>query len=455
METGNNMEELIKNKEGQTYFKSKSVHEIEQDGYININTIIEDRRTERNSIATNKPDMRTEPVEKTVPISAFRLKDIDDSANNKLTMEVPRKNKNISITISDRKTQSHFKTAKSDVNQINMKNITLEIEGDGGVTPPGGVVHQEGSKNSEVPEEIGQIEVFEPVIHFKEPVLNKMENDLFDKVNIQGMTKKFKFGENVKERRYREGEIVHGRHFYKFRYISEKLVEMNNIDENYNRNPEEKKSLHFFADDKNVIKLNCLFLQKVEKGIFLFNLKKYEESYTNLKESGIIKSDEEFGEFLLLFAGLDKFVIGEFLAKEKPPNHGQIITKHFIGKMNLVNQNILQSLRYLLAKVNLPKDSSLILQIIEVLSDVFFADNCSGSEKKYKDTSAVYLICSTIMALNTLFHKKIANVRMISKEDFIKMNKDVDRDVCDEIYEEMKVQKLDIKYDCKDVILIF
>jgi Sec7-like guanine-nucleotide exchange factor len=442
METGNNMEELIRDKEGNTYLKSKShaVHEVEQDGYININTIVEDKKTERNSLGINQVE-----VEKEVPISsAFRLKG-SEATLNKLTMEVPRKNKNISITISDRKT-SHFKNTKP---EVNIKDIALEID-NSGVTPNRSAgTKNDGSKvnSNELVEEI-PIEI-DQVIHFKEPVLNKLENDIFDKVNIQGMTKKFKFAENVKERRYKENEIVHGRHFYKFRYISEKLVEMNNLDE-FNRVPEDKKGLHFFADDKNVIKLNCLFLQKVEKGIFLFNLKKYEESCSYLKESSIIKSDEEFGEFLLLFPGLDKNIIGDFLAKEKPPNHGHVIAKHFIGKMNFGGQKILDSLRYLLAKVNLPKDSSLLLKIIEVFSDAYFADTCSGIEKKYKDTTAVYLMASIIMSLNTQFHRKgINNIKVMAKEDFIKMVKEnVDRETADEVYEELKVHKLDFKSDC-------
>ena len=58
------------------------------------------------------------------------------------------------------------------------------------------------------------------------------------------------------------------------------------------------------------------FLKLTENSILYFNLKQYEESYQCLYVNGIIKNCEEFGEFLLVGNGFDKFIIGEFLAKK-------------------------------------------------------------------------------------------------------------------------------------------
>ena len=62
-------------------------------------------------------------------------------------------------------------------------------------------------------------------------------------------------------------------------------------------------------EDKNAIKFNSLFLQKLEKGIFSFNLKKYEDSFNYLQSSGIVKDEKEFGELLLVTTGFDKNIV--------------------------------------------------------------------------------------------------------------------------------------------------
>ena len=51
-----------------------------------------------------------------------------------------------------------------------------------------------------------------------------------------------------------------------------------------------------------------------------FNIKNFKDSYEVLKNSEIIKNVKEYGEFLLVVSGFDKFLIGEFLAKQKYPN---------------------------------------------------------------------------------------------------------------------------------------
>ena len=133
-----------------------------------------------------------------------------------------------------------------------------------------------------------------------------------------------------------------------------------------------KRSSVYLPDNKNVIKYNSIFLQKIEKGIFSFNLKKYEESYRFLMDSGIIKTEEEFGEILLVVHGWDKYIVGEFLSKDnKPPNNGLKILRYFMKKLEFQNEKFLDAMRFMLSRLNLPKDSALILNIIDVFADTY------------------------------------------------------------------------------------
>ena len=155
----------------------------------------------------------------------------------------------------------------------------------------------------------------------------------------------------------------------------------------------------------------------------------------------------------MIFPGFDKFIIGDFLSKEKNPNAGFAITNYFIGKMDFRGDNFLTSFRFLLSRMNLPKDSTLILNIIDVYSNVFFRDSHErGLSNLYKDPTAVYLLSSTILALNTMLHKNIPNMRIIEKKDFIKMNSNIDKLIIEEIYDELKINKLDIVHDYNELI---
>lgn len=288
----------------------------------------------------------------------------------------------------------------------------------------------------------------------------KSTNDLI-KIEGLGATNNFNFDE---QRRYKRHQIANAKLFFKYRYISEKLVEINNkvgresysnqLRKSNNNLQNNEECLYYSADDKNVIKFNCLFLQKTEKAIFLFNMKKYDDSYRYLKESNIIKNEEEFGEILLIFPGFDKFIIGEFLSKEKNPNVGYQVTTFFISKMDFRNEYFLDCFRFLLSRMNLPKDSSLILTIIDVFTSSYYNANIelSKEKKNFQDVNAVYLLASTILAINTILHRNIPNSRMIKKEDFTKMNKYVKKELCERIYDEIKINKLDIVHDYNELI---
>jgi len=137
-------------------------------------------------------------------------------------------------------------------------------------------------------------------------------------------------------------------------------------------------------------------------------------------------------------------MIGDFLAKEKEPNIKGKILWLFMEKIDFYQIEFIDAIRFLLSRINLPQDSTLILGILDVFTQVYNKDN----QGKFKDSNTIYLLASTILAINTLFHKNMANMPSLKKEDFIKMNKDVDPVVLDGIYEEVKVNKLDFTYEC-------
>ena len=294
-----------------------------------------------------------------------------------------------------------------------------------------------------------------------------------ENVKVTGLGGPATFNFDPKQkRRYKRKDLNKGKLYFKYRYVTEKLIETNNLGEEKQNLPkfldnkdsnivdntplnDETNNCYFYSsDDKNVIKFTCLFLRKIEKAIFIFNMKKYYESLNYLKESKIIKNEEEFAEILLTFSGFDKYTIGEFLSKEKSPNENNKITKYFISVMDFEGEYFLDSFRYLLAHINLPKDSGLILNLIDVFSEAYFKDNIT-KEQIFVDVTAVYLMASTILAINTIFHNvKVSNSNMqvISKEDFKKMNKGVKADLVELIYDEIKANKLDIIHDYNELI---
>jgi hypothetical protein len=256
----------------------------------------------------------------------------------------------------------------------------------------------------------------------------------------------FEYNFDEKARRFSKYTINKGKNFFKYRYISQNIFPTISI--KASNTSMSRASLVHAPDDKEVIKFNSLFLQKIEKAIFLFNLKKYEDSYKYLVDSFIINDPEEFAELLLVTQGFDKYIVGDFLSKTKPPNKDFIVLKTYMKKINFEKLPFLESLRFLLSKLNLPKDSSLILQIVEVFSDIYYNDN----KELFPDSNSVYLLTSTVLALNTMFHKKLPNMKTLKKEQFQNMNSNIDKKIVDEIYDEIKIKKLDIIHDYNEMI---
>ena len=78
---------------------------------------------------------------------------------------------------------------------------------------------------------------------------------------------------------------------------------------------------------------------------------------------------------------------------------------------------------------------------MDTFSQKFFDNNKDDNNfiKIFKNTNAIYLLVSTILALNTMFTRKdIKNMNVIKKPEFKSMNKDIDEAYVDALYDELK-----------------
>ena len=274
--------------------------------------------------------------------------------------------------------------------------------------------------------------------------------------------------------KYNFKNIEEGKQFFKDRYIKEKIEEINTTIKRMSTKKESDKednqelrqscpilstktTFENYEKESERRKCETEFLLIVEKAIISFNLKKYEESYTYLENSGLIKNINEFSTFLLVVNGFDKGILGEFLAKEKPPNENKEILNSFINTidLNYKNNSFLECLRFLLTRIILPKDANLILVIMDKFSEKFFT--CNKRDKNFVsifcNINAIYLLVSTILALNTMFTRKdIKNMNIIKKDEFKSMNKDINSSYLDELYEELKKKPISLSDDYSEEI---
>ena len=305
----------------------------------------------------------------------------------------------------------------------------------------------------------------------------KKMKDFFE-YDDENLVKSFN-SEDFPIRRYDCNTIDSGKKYFKFRFIKNKIenylklsiipsinktinsslfldksMSAITIGSNWSTNSFMQKSLTFknelsisnmnkYDKEKEIRVYSSEFLKLVEKSIFSFNLKKYKESYGYLLKSGIIYNPKEYGEFLLVVSGFDKNIIGEFLSKIHPPNEKKEVLNSFTSCIDVEypKKNLLECVRFLFSKVNLPKDANLILEIINSFSLHYFNENKDNKRffNIFKTSNNIYLLLSTILAINTMFIRTdIRNLNVITKEDFIKMNKDVQNNVVENIYLELK-----------------
>jgi hypothetical protein len=89
----------------------------------------------------------------------------------------------------------------------------------------------------------------------------------------------------------------------------------------------------------------------------------------------------------------------------------------------------------------LPKDANLILDIVNIFCQTYFENNKNNEEfaSIFKSSNSIYLLISTLLAVNTMFTRKdIKNINKIKRADFISMNKDIPEAFLIDIYEKIK-----------------
>ena len=270
------------------------------------------------------------------------------------------------------------------------------------------------------------------------------ESDKLAMLRLELEEDAFNFNEeNFKRRKYNKDNVEKcGKKFFRMRYVKNKIKENNPKAE---KNKESNVDSQLNLDKERILrKYNSEFILIVEKSILSFNVKNFKDSYEILKNSGIIKNEREYGEFLLVVSGFDKFLMGEFLAKEKYPNNKKEVLNNFIESINMNNDKVtsfLDCLRFLFSRLNLPKDANLILEIMDKFSVNYFEVNKKDTSfvEIFHSSDKVYLLVSTILTLNKMFTRtdiKIKNV--IIKEEFIKMNVDISKDFITKLYDELK-----------------
>ena len=275
-----------------------------------------------------------------------------------------------------------------------------------------------------------------------DPMLNQIlvDNDIdhFDEIKFVN-------------RKYNKDNINNAKKFFKMRFIKKKL-EKDKIDLNG-----KGKNIKYDKENNSLI-YSKDFLLTVENSIFSFNQKNFKESYITLLDSGIINSVKEFGEFLLTVSGFNKYLIGEFLAKEKPPNEKGEVLKSFIRSIYMIHRKIslLEILRFLLSRINLPKDANLILVIMECFTNTYHKINENDEEFINifgNNPDNIYLLVSTLLALNTMFTRTdIKNMNSIKKEEFINMNQSVDKIYLGKLYNDLKNKPITMSDDYNEAI---
>ena len=370
--------------------------------------------------------------------------------------------------------QEEFELNKLTDNNNNNNNITINID-------------------NNIDNEIEINNINNSIIDSKNISLSiKLEKRNLDDLDIDNF-KDFK-EEYYLNRKYDKKNYDKGKIFFKYRYLKDKYNQINETIRrltisNYKQdnNSKERSSLFntsfkeerhsqsklklknnyylsFFINNPSTQCLNTIdkdtelrhyhsqFLKITENTILYFNLKQYEESYLSLYSNGIIKDPKEFGEFLLVGNGFDKFIIGEFLSKKNIPNDKKEVLKGFVNaiKMNYEEINFLECFRFFMKRFYLPKDANLILEIMNTFCLTYFDNNKNNEEfiNIFKSSNNIYLLISTLLAVNTMFTRKdIKNINIIKKEEFIHMNKDIDEIFLRDVYDQVKNNPLEIEVE--------
>ena len=437
-----NKEQILKKEEEKKENNTETNPAIKKEYKIDLNIFQEKRQNLKKFLnQQDKSIMKNSIIKNNSNINENNNSPFDDDISIINPIEI---NQNISKTeqfilssISDNKKNNN---SKDNINQLNLLSL--------GINPlnPEKLKEVENSINSSIFLEEDDL-LFQGNNDI-EIINNNVNQNITEEKNkekknenreIEGEKDESKI---IIKHRYKENNIDFGKEFFKNRFINRKI-------EKYKDKNENNQSIKLIDIDKLKIKYQILYYKKVEKSILCFNLKLYMDSYNILLSNKIIDKLEEFGEFLLVINGFDKFIIGEFLAKNHEPNEKKKILKSFIQSINFQNIPFINGFRFFLTRINLPKDANLILDIINYFSVVFYNDN--KSTNLYKDINSIYLLSSTTLAINTMFVRTdIKNINIITKEQFIEMNNEIDKDIVSSLYDNIKKNNIIWSQDYKE-----
>ena len=102
-----------------------------------------------------------------------------------------------------------------------------------------------------------------------------------------------------------EEKLEERRKFYKKRFLeSQKNNNLKPFNKNNIKSNIEEDFSNFNENKIKEIKYENMYLKIIENTIFNFNLKKFDYCFDQLKNNNIIKNQDEFAEYILIFNGL-------------------------------------------------------------------------------------------------------------------------------------------------------
>ena len=187
-------------------------------------------------------------------------------------------------------------------------------------------------------------------------------------------------------------------------------------------------------DEEDIHKKKYFFLITIEKSIFYFNFKKYDDCVNLLLNEKIIYNRIEFGEFLIVIDGFDKNIITEFLSD----NGNKEILDNFLCSIYM-DINICpfsNTLRFFLSSLNFPNKD-----IISNFSLKYFNINKDSENfiKKYKSLEVFSSLVNNIISVNNMFiGKEKDKSNFIKIDQFVKNNKNIEKKLCQSIYKDIQ-----------------
>lgn len=180
------------------------------------------------------------------------------------------------------------------------------------------------------------------------------------------------------------------------------------------------------------------------RGILAFNEKPKLDYFF---DNGILstpKDPNETARFLMHTVGLDKQMVGEYLAGKT--DFHKAVLKEYIHTFDLVGHTFIEVFRAFIESFNLPGDSNLINRIVEVFGEEYCAAVTSSAGKEgliFANSDAVYVLCYAVIMLNVDQHKPEIKVKMTQDEFVnnlrgINNNADLPRDFLESIYRDIK-----------------